>query len=785
MTQIEIVFKRDGREAPFDKTKIADAIYKAAQVAGGEPRSVAEELAEAVVIFLEKDFNGQSPHIEQIQDLVEKVLMETGHVETARAYILYRERRSRIRDSLKVRKPAPLPDARQVRVSVGARDEVGAWDREKIVLALEVEADVPSELARKIAGAVEQRVLTSGMTQVSTSLIRELVDNELFSRGLATTLQKQALIGIPGFDLNEILHARRKVSHKVVADNPEAINLTVSQHILKQYALNEVFSDEGVDAHLSGVIHLHDLGYPNRIYLGSHSLEYLKKFGLVLETLDVASAPARHASTLTSQLSTFLGAMQSYAAGPQGLDYLNILYAPYLDGLSEEEILQEAQRLIFEGAQHAFSRGGQTTFADLNIYPAVPDNLRAIQAIGPGGQPAGRTYGEYEQTAQQFARCLLKVWKEGDQYGGLFCFPKCNFHVTAECFEDGEENDLLRFAAEVAAHNGVPVFVFDRADTPRLGPPLRQAERQEALVSRRYAALQSITINLPQAALRAGGNNLRETIREAERAVEIAVSAHEQKRRFVQRLSASSQSSLWQLARTVRDDRPYFDLENATCSIGLLGLNECIICATGLELHESDEAVEHGLDLVRRIYRQCLQLEHKKGIRLSLEETPAEDASRRLAVVDSKAFPMAKNFVRGDSGADEAYYTNGIKLRADAAVPFSARLNAESRFHPFIDIHALIQAALDTEGPDADEIYACIRHAFGRTEASQLAFTPTFTFCLDCRSTRRGLTDRCPKCDSTHTTGLSRIADYFSRTSDWNRSKLAELRSRTLYKALQ
>jgi len=779
LSEIRTVLKRDGREVPFDKTKIADAIYKAAQAAGGEPRYVAEELAEAVAVVLENDYDGTPPHIERIQDLVERVVMETGHIETAKAYILYRERRAQVRDSLRVTKPVPLADTTRVRVSPGTRDEVSDWDREKIILALEIEAQLESEVAREIAHAVEQKILASGMTQVSTSLVRELVDNELLTRGLSSKLERQALIGIPKFDLDQILFARGKANHKVVTNNPEAINLAIAEHCLRQYALDEVFSQEVADAHLSGMIHIHDLGYPTRIYLANHSLEYLKKFGLTLETIDVSSAPARHPDTLASQLFTFLGAMQSYAAGPQGVDYLNVLYAPFLDGFTDEQIHQEAQRLIFDGAQHSFSRGGQTLFTDLNIYPSVPGWLRKVEAIGPGGQPTGRPYGDYEDLAQRFARGLLEVWREGDQYGGIFCFPKCDFHVSEECFADGPAGDLLRLAAEVAAHNGVPVFVFDRPKAPRLGPPLRHALSAPTtpVEEIRSAALQSITINLPQAAYRAGGGDFEATMSEVEKAVDLAVRGHLQKRKFVGRLSASSQLPLWQLGRTVRGGKPYFDLAGSTCTVGLLGLNECLACAAGCQLHQGEEAVRLGLKLVQRIQQRLDQHARENGIELCLEETPSENAARRLAIVDARAFPMASTYVQGDPGADAAFYTNGVKVRPDAVVTWKQKIGAEGSFHPLLRVHALTQVYVAEQGPGPDEICRALEAAAQSSEVSQLAFTPMLTHCHDCRGTSRGESQRCPRCDAANVTGLTRIADYFSRTADWNRSKLAELRS--------
>lgn len=784
MAKIQTVLKRDGRVVPFDKTKIADAIYKAAQASGGESRFIAEELAEAVTLVLEKSGEGGPPPIEQIQDLVEKVLMETGHAQTAKAYILYREMRAQVRNSLRVRKPVPLAGSSPVKVSPGARDEITPWDREKIVLALELEAQLDSGVAREIAAAVEQKMLASGISQVSTSLIRELVDNELFTRGLSATLEKQALIGIPKFDLDQILFAPRKSNHKVVTNNPEAINLAIAEHTLKQYALHEVFSPEVAEAHLSGMIHLHDLGYPTRIYMAAHSLEFLKKYGLTLETIDVSSAPARYPSSLTSQLYTFLGAMQTYAAGPQGIEFLNVLYAPFVEDFSERDLYQEAQRIIFDGAQHAFSRGGQTLFVDLNIYPDVPAYLRPLEAIGPGGRPTGRPYGSYREASQRFARALLQVWAKGDQFGGIFCFPKCDFHVLAECFRDPPAKSLLYLAAEVAAQNGAPVFVFDREDCPRYGPPVRHPHSRgpalEKLESLRFAALQSVTINLPQAAYRAGGNDFEKTLREVDRAVDLAVLAHLQKRKFLSRLAASSRLPLWQLGRTVRDGRPYFDLARSAGALGLIGLNECLSCALGQELHHSPDAARAGLELVQRIAQRAQQHAQERGIPLCLEETPAENAARRLALVDARSFPLAAQFVRGDLAADEAYYTNGIRLRADAPVPFSRRLEAEARYHPHFDVHALTQAFLGNDPPRADEIFQVLQNAYTQTQASQIAFTPTFTFCYDCRGTARGVHSRCPHCDSANVTPLTRIADYFSRTAEWNRSKLAEFRCRHL-----
>jgi len=98
MTPITYVIKRTGAVVPFNKQRITNAIYRAAVAVGGRDRSVAEDLADQVVKMLETTTEpGHIPTVEEIQDVVEKVLIEAGHAKTAKAYILYRDERARQR----------------------------------------------------------------------------------------------------------------------------------------------------------------------------------------------------------------------------------------------------------------------------------------------------------------------------------------------------------------------------------------------------------------------------------------------------------------------------------------------------------------------------------------------------------------------------------------------------------------------------------------------------------------------------------------------------------------
>ena len=786
-TILKQVRKRSGRAVNFDQSKISDAIFKAAQAVDGADRTLAEELSDVVVMFLEKQYGADGvPTIEEIQDMVEKVLIETGHAKTAKAYILYRERRSRIRDLVQVRKQLIEQNSATdiaLMVDPATRDEHQPWNKELIALALEEEADVPSQTARQIASAVEQRVLASGMQRISTSLIRELVDNELFERGLNTTLDKQATIGIPTYDLENIIFSKSKENSNIAANNPEAINLTIAEATLKQYALKNIFSKEVAEAHRRGMVHVHDLGYPTRVYCSSHSLEYLKKYGLQLENLDTCSAPAKHSRTLTGHLNTFLASMQAYYAGALGVAYINVLYAPYLENVTDEQMRQEAQHLIFSGSQSAFSRGGQTLFLDFNIHTGVPRYMQNIEAIGPGGKYTGRTYGDYQDTAIRFCRALLDVWRAGDSRGHIFAFPKCDFHVNDETFSDPQQLELLRYACQIASENGTPYFIFDRDEVTlsaccRLRTTIEDNHMLTHPESMRFCGFQNVTINLPQAAYRAGKENLEGLYKEIDRAMDVAFKAHYEKRRFISQMMSSPEMPLWQIGKPAFDGKPYVDLEKATYIIGLIGLNECLQYLFGEELHESDNILKLGLKVVTYMNFRCKDETKKTGLKFALEESPAESASRRLAKTDLRRFPESRTVIKGTIEHDDTYYTNSIHLRADAPIDFLTRIRKQAKFHALIESGAIIHAFVGEERPPAASVLALVEKTFHNTQAAQLTISPEFTICNTCTRVTPSLVERCAYCESPNVYGITRIVGYFSRINNWNKSKIGELHDR-------
>ncbi len=859
--------KRDGTIVPFHRSKIENAIRRAAEDVARRDRQPAapglpERIADRVIallqdptsaFFVHPDEHGQRvPHLEDVQDLVEFALAEAGCAAVVSAYKLYRKQREMARRMIRVRDRAKgdldPTDLSLLLVESITGNETQPWDRGRIVRQLVQKAHMSVELANQVAKSVENHVISGGMRTINTALIRELVNNELLDRGCHGLLRDLSIYGVPRDYVEKLMFTKSVENSNIVNNNPEAVNLGIAELVLKQWALDTIFSPEVKHAHDTGAIHLHDLGYPHRVYCSSHSVEYVKKYGLCnLSNLNTESKPARSASVLTGHLNTFLASMQANYAGALGIAYINILYAPYLVGMTPREMKQVAQELIFNGSQNAFSRGGQTLFLDFNIHSGVPRALQRTPAIGPGGRyllrradgavvaleeerrpgatPAdwplmdlyvreadgGRrqvlreipdpaegvapdpaiaaelaargeaivTYGDYQAEAQAFAGALLEVWGEGDRHGRVFEFPKCDFHISEETFRDPGQHAIFRKACELASRNGSTYFIFDRDEVTlsaccRLRTTISDRYVLRHPESMRFCGFQNVTINIPQAAYRAaraGRRSLEGLLEEVDRTMEIAVQAHLQKKAKIAEMMSAAGRPLHQIGKPACDGRPYVELDKCTYILGLIGVNDAVYFLTGEHFHESERAFEMGLRIVAHMNLKARKLSLKHGLKLTLEESPAESAARRLAKTDLTFFrEEAQHAVCGGS-EDVAYYTNSIHLRPDAPTPLVERIRRQAMFHPMIESGAITHAFVGEERPSAGAIERLITEAFHRTQSAQITISPEFTYCDDCHQSMRGIRESCERCGSPRVVAETRVVGYFSKIHNWNKSK--------------
>lgn len=780
----QYVEKRDGKIQEFNIDKITQAIFCAAQAVGGCDRYRAAELAEKVCMFMYAKKGDHIPKVEEIQDAVEKILIEEGHAKTAKAYILYRDQRALLRKKRALdRKDLEVTElALFVRTS---DDDLIQWDRERIVQALIRETNLDRALAEKIGHEVEDLILFSKVKFLTSSLIRELVNTKLIEHNLEDQRKRHARLGVPLYDVEKVLLFRNKENANT-PHNPEATNMTLAESINKQYALAAVFDPEVSDAHIRGDIHLHDLGFINRPYCSGQSLEYVKKFGLSLPQALSIAKPAKHPETLLAHMVKFSAALQGHFAGAIGWDAVNLYFAPFLTDMSERDLHQLAQMLIFEFSQQNVARGGQAIFSDLNLYWEIPKHLKDTPAIGPAGEYTGKKYKDYLPEAQRFLWAIFDVYREGDGTGRPFFFPKPLVHITEQFFQTPGYEDCLNHISDVAAEKGNTYFVFDRGETARVSECCRlsfkldQADLNDARTpwKMRYSALQNVTLNLPRIAYLSHHRD-DELFTNLKKFLQLAVRAHLEKKVFLEKLLSLKTDGPLALLAMDLDGEPYLRMQRATFLIGLLGLNELVQYHLGQELHETEEALKFGLKVIAflNVETRRLSLEHK--MRFVIEQTPAESAAYRLAKLDWEHYPQeTQKTVKGNIADGSIYYTNSSYLNIGLPINPIERVYKEGKFHDMIEAGALTHVWLADSRPPKESIANFVVKTFRNTRNGQITFSPEFTTCNQCFKTSRGLHETCPACNSTNVDFITRVTGYFSRVSGWNRGKRQELRDR-------
>jgi len=256
---MEKIRKRDGRIVDFEPEKITSAIYKAAVACRGSDFGQAVNLCEKVVERLNQLPEGYTPDVEEVQDMVEKILIDNGHAKTAKAYILYREKRS---------------SARRLNSLIGA--------------TIDMFTDYLDDKDWKVKENANQQKSVNGL------------------------------------------------------------NNYVREFFTRNYWLHEIYPTEVRDAHESGAIHLHDLGFLGP-YCAGWDLRQLLIQGFGGVPGKVESKPARRLRSFLGQVVNSTFTTQGETAGAQAWSSIDTYSAPFIrkDNLSYEQVRQTLQEFIF------------------------------------------------------------------------------------------------------------------------------------------------------------------------------------------------------------------------------------------------------------------------------------------------------------------------------------------------------------------------------------------------------------------------------------------------------
>ena len=607
-----------------------------------------------------------------------------------------------------------------------SNESLEEWDKERIVNALIRETYIDRRTAEVISNEVEKQVIGLDVSILTSTLIRELVGAKLIELGLEKAHKMHMRLGVPLFDVEQII-LHQGENHVVFPLGPELSNLALASRIKREYALINVFSQEVTDAHLSGDIYLEGLEFIDRLYSVGVSPEYIKKFGLNLPEGALKAKPAKHPEALISQIVGFTDILRGHFFYSVEWDAVNTLLSPYTEGLSNAELKQLAQKLVFELSRQSMSLRVPTL---LNLYWQVPDDLAKATVIGSSRKAKARQkyYGDYLLESQRVCMAILEVLREGDGEGKIFTLPLPVMHISDGFFKSPGSSDFLGKLAEFILQQGHAALIFERGQIRRVFRaftlPGKTLEGPEEHWQTRHAVIQSVVVNLPRFGYIAHRSDLHLFARLTEM-MELAAEAHMQKRVFIEKLLATGKEGPLGILMLKPDGKSFLRLEQADFIISLVGLNELVQLHKGHQLHESNEAVTFGLEIIAHMQSMCERLSQRHHISFVLSGFPNQTVSSRLARLDLRYYsPDSGHVVKGDLGNGKVHYTDSIYMNPNATYPLLERIKIEGIFSSYLHGGTISWVPVQGNFSHKKSLVDFILAVFRDTENSQMYFTP-------------------------------------------------------------
>lgn len=659
----------------------------------------------------------------------------------------------------------------------GSDEHLAQFDVQRIADALVRETRLTPEIAQQLALEVKAQIHRLNIQALTAPLIRGLVDAKLIEHGLLAAHRLHSRLGVPMFDADQIIQGT--APDLKAAHGPEGTSFSLAEAIKREYAMLSVFSERVANAHLSGELHIENLGQIDRLTTMTGSVDFIKRQGIALPGGFSGSRPARRPEVLAAHLVKYTAALHGYFSEAVAWDSVNFAFAPFLAELSHEEKKQVAQTLLFDLSTPAIARGGQPLRCDLHLDWDAPNYLRNRPAIGAGGEQLTTTYAEYGEVARDFLNALFEVYLEGDGQGLPLVGPRPILHVTSRFVDKPGYRSFLDLASRVAIERGGVTFAFDRSPeddgtltsfTNRYGMDAGVLKRASESWQWRAAMFSSVALNLPRLGYRAGGDQVKvfELLSDA---VELAAQASLEKRVFLEKLLARGEAGVLAMLAMRPNNEPFLRLSWTAHALCPIGLSELAQTVTGESLAQSQAAQEFAAHVITHLKTETERLSAKHKARFVLAESHSLQTPHRLAKLDQERFGQPAN-------GEDVYYTNAAKLAPDSPVGTLEQLRIEGVLQQSALLGATSEIWCGAEEVKPEQLAVLISRAFYQTNNSALLLAPEFTLCLACHTLTRGLVSACPNCQATKLETLALAATNYSRVSTWPRWKVAEFKLR-------
>lgn len=673
--------KRDGREVPFNIEKIASAVFKAASATGGKNYDTALKLAEKVVEYIERNLDRQTPSVEEIQDAVEKVLIETGHARTAKEFILYRADRTRVREMntrlMKVFEDLTFKEAKDNDI----KRENANIDGDT---AMGTMLKYGSEGAKQF---YEMYVLKPEHSNAHKEGDIHIHDLDFLT--LTTTCCQ--------IDVLKLFDGGFSTGHGHLREPNDIQSYSALACIAIQSNQN--------DQHGGQSIPNFDYGMAPGVaktYVKLYRQNLIKALELLTDDQNARTYALETFETITKEHGTLpnLSRNEEYARIEAG--YLSRF-------VNDEAVIKKAQE---------FARNKAEIETDRSTYQAMEafvHNLNTMHSRAGAQIPfSSINYGmDTSPEGRLVIKNVLLATEAGLGNGETPIFPIHIFRVKEGIsFDPGDPNyDLFKLACRVSAKRLFPNFSFmdapfnakyyrpDRPETEiaymgcrtRVAGNSHDPER-ETIYGR--GNLSFTTVNLPRIALRSN-KNINIFFEELDKKIDLVIAQlferfEIQAAKKVKNFPFLMGQGIWMDSEKLNwEDKIGEVLKHGTLTMGFIGLAECLKALTGKHHGESEEAQNLGLEIVGYMRKRMDEVSEKYKMNFTLIATPAEGTAGRFVKMDRKIFGSIEGVT------DRDYYTNSFHVPVHHELNAFDKINIEGPYHELTNAGHITYVELD------------------------------------------------------------------------------------------
>ena len=765
---IRTIVKRDGRIADFNIDKIANAVFMAAKANGGSDYEEAMSIALSVVDYIENNEHIETPHVEHVQDIVEKMLIETGHARTAKSYILYRANRNKVREMntrlMKTMENLTFQSAKENDVKRENANINGDT-------AMGTMLKYGSEAAKQF---YEMYILNPRHAQAHHDGDIHIHDLDFLT--LTTTCCQIDILKLfkDGFD----------TGHGHLREPQDIASYAALACIAIQSNQN--------DQHGGQSIPNFDYGMAPGVAKTYKKL-YCQNLGRALELLAgeecgdcVAKESLNEAMTLCGEWPE-LEDGEVYKAAEHSL--LKEKYG--------EEIAVKAQEFAFRRAEKEIDR------ATFQAMEALVHNLNTMHSRAGAQVPfSSINYGtDTTPEGRLVIKNILKATEEGLGNGETPIFPIHIFKVKEGInYNPGDPNyDLFKLACKVSAKRLFPNFSF--IDAPynlqyyKEGHPETEIaymgcrtrvigntyDPEREIVTGR-GNLSFTSINLPRLAI-LSNHNIDLFFDQLDSKISLVIEQllerfEIQKKKKVRNYPFLMGQGIWiDSEKLGEDDEVGEVLKHGTLSVGFIGLAECLKALTGFHHGESRESQNLGLEIIAFMRKRMDEASEKYGLNFSLLATPAEGLSGRFVRIDAEKFGKIPGVT------DRDYYTNSFHVPVYYPISAFDKIKREAPYHALTNAGHITYIELDGDPQQNLDAFEQVIRCMKESGVGYGSVNHPVDRDPECGFTGV-IGDECPKCGRKEEDGerferIRRITGYLVGTLDnFNNAKRSEVEDR-------